>query len=77
MQQLKKHKELIPIIAIAIALSIAAFDLFSDQQNKAELLNLSKNIDPVTISGRAACEVPIPDLSKQETEAKLSTEAKN
>ncbi|TYP92137.1 hypothetical protein LX73_2387 [Fodinibius salinus] len=66
MHLLNQRKELIPLIIVGILLGIAAYDLFSKQQENAAILNSGKMIDPATISGRTACEVPIPDLSKQE-----------
>lgn len=71
-----KRKEIIPIIAVLITLCIAAYDLFSEQQNNSEILNSGTRLDPVSISGRAACEVPIPDISKRETETKFTDQAK-
>lgn len=71
-----KRKEIIPIIAVLITLCIATYDLFSEQQDNSKLLNSGTRIDPVSISGRAACEVPIPDISKRETEAIFTDQAK-
>jgi hypothetical protein len=65
MTYLKQHKELVLIAVVALMLGIAGFDLFSEQQHNSELLNSGTRIDPATISGRAACEVPIPDISKR------------
>lgn len=63
---LKHHKELIPVITVAVLLGIAAHDLFSNQQDNSDILNSGKLIDPATINGRIACEVAIPDISKRE-----------
>lgn len=76
MSYLQKHKELILIIIIALLLGIAVFDLFSEQQDNAAIINSGKMIDPSTISGRAACEVPIPDISKQNQSKQPAFEAK-
>lgn len=65
MKFLKDRKELIPIIAIAITLGIASYNLFTEQQTNSDILNSGTRLDPVSISGRAACEVPIPDISQQ------------
>ena len=73
---LQRHKEIIPIIAITITVCIAAYDLFSKQQDYSELLNSGTRINPVSLSGRAACEIPIPDISKQETGTKFRNKAK-
>lgn len=62
----KKHKEIIPIIVVAIAISIASYNLFNDQQDNYELLNSGTTIHPETTSGRTSCEVPIRDISKQQ-----------
>lgn len=76
MHYIQKHKEIIPIIAIIIAVGVASYDLFSDQQDNSELLNSGTTIDPVSLSGRAACEVPIPDVSKQQNTPSSAYEAK-
>lgn len=76
MHYIKKHKEIIPIIAIIIALSVASYDLFSDQKDNSELLNSGKTIDPVSLSGRASCEVPIPDVSRQKSTPSSATKQK-
>lgn len=65
MQLLKQRKELIPLLAVVILLGIAGYDLFSEQQDNAAIVNSGKIIDPSTISGRTACEVPIPDITKR------------
>jgi hypothetical protein len=65
MHFLKQRKELIPLLAVVILLGIAGYDLFSEQQDNDAVINSGKMIDPATISGRAACEVPIPDISKR------------
>jgi hypothetical protein len=66
MSYLKPPKESILIILVLLLLGIAGYDLFSEQQNNAEIVNSGKKIDPSTISGRTACEVPIPDISNRE-----------
>ena len=76
MHLLNQRKELIPLIAVSILLSIAAYDLFSEQQDNATLLKSGKMINPSTISGRAACEVPIPDISKRNQPKQPAFEAK-
>lgn len=75
MNYLKRHKELIPILAIAIALGFASYDLFGDQHANSELINSGTTIAPTTLSGRAACEVPIPDVSGQNKSDTLSFES--
>lgn len=76
MQLLKQRKELIPFLAVIILLGIAGYDLFSEQQDNAAIVNSGKVIDPSTISGRAACEVPIPDISKRKQYEQPAFEAK-
>jgi hypothetical protein len=76
MQLLKQRKELIPLLAVVILLGIAGYDLFSEQQDNAAIVNSGKMIDPSTISGRAACEVPIPDISKRKQSEQPAFEAK-
>lgn len=51
------------MMAMVILLGIATHDLFDEQQNNSTILESGKVIDPATISGRAACEVPIPDIT--------------
>lgn len=75
MNYLKQHIELIPILAIAVALGFATYDLFGDQQDNSDLLNSGNTIAPTTLSGRAACEVPIPDVSAQHKSDTLSFES--
>ncbi|NGP87664.1 hypothetical protein [Fodinibius halophilus] len=77
MHLLKQRKELISLIAVVILLGIAAHDLFSEQQDNTTILNSGKMIDPTTISGRAACEVPIPDISKRKQSELSAFEAKD
>ncbi|PAU94430.1 hypothetical protein CK503_06410 [Aliifodinibius salipaludis] len=76
MTYLKQHKKLIPLLAVAILLGIAGYDLLSEQQENAAIVNSRKMIDPSTISGRAACEVPIPDISKRAQSEQPAFEAK-
>jgi hypothetical protein len=76
MHLLNQRKELIPLIAVGILLGIAAHDLFSEQQDNAAILNSGKTIDPATISGRATCEVPIPDITKRKQSKQPAFEAK-
>lgn len=76
MQLLKQRKELIPLLAVVILLGIAGYDLFSEQQDNAAIVNSGKMIDLSTISGRAACEVPIPDISKRKQSEQPAFEAK-
>jgi|GEM_PF-1354542 len=76
MSYLQKHKELIPIIIMALLLGIAGLDLYSKQQDNDTILKSGKMIDPATISGRAACEVPIPDITKQKQSNQSAFETK-
>lgn len=66
MSYLPKHKAFILIIIMALLLGIAAYDLFSEQQDNVTMSKSGKIIDPATISGRSACEIPIPDITKRE-----------
>lgn len=77
MNYLKQQKEIVLLIAVGITLGIASYNLFNDQQENSELLNSGTTIDPVTISGRAACEVPIPDISKEQNSKSSSFETKD
>lgn len=65
MTYLKQRKEIIPMVAVVIAVCVASYNLFSDQQSNSELLNSGTTIDPAIVSGRSACEVPIRDVSTQ------------
>lgn len=76
MYYIKQRKALIPIFAVILLLGIAGYDLFSEQQDNAAIINSGKMIDPSTISGRAACEVPIPDISKRQQSEQPAFEAK-
>ncbi|WP_440999728.1 hypothetical protein [Fodinibius sp. SL11] len=76
MRYLKQRKELIPLIAVVILFGIAAHDLFSEQKDNSTILNSGKMIDPATISGRTACEVPIPDITKRKQSELPAFEAK-
>ncbi|NIT57688.1 MAG: hypothetical protein GWN00_16095 [Aliifodinibius sp.] len=77
MSYLKLPKESILIILVLLLLGIAGFDLFSKQQDNAAIVNSGKKIDPSTISGRATCEVPIPDISTREQPAFEAKEISN
>lgn len=57
------RKKWIPIIVVILAVGYVSYDLFREQQQNSKLLNSGTMINPVTIGGRAACEVPIPDIT--------------
>ncbi|WP_445665171.1 hypothetical protein [Fodinibius sp. AD559] len=76
MPHFKQRKELLALVAVIILLGIAGYDLFSEQQDNAAIVNSGKMIDPTIISGRAACEVPIPDISKRTQSQQPAFEAK-
>lgn len=76
MHYITKHKEIIPIIAVIIALSAASYDLFNDQKDNSELISSGKIINPVSLSGRTACEIPIPDVSRQKSTPPSAYKAK-
>jgi len=76
MSYLKPAKESFLIILVLLLLGIAGYDLFSEQQDNAAIVNSGKKINPSTISGRTACEVPIPDITKRNQSKQPAFEAK-
>jgi hypothetical protein len=66
MHYLKQHKELIPFIIAMFIFVTAAFNLFREQRKNSRLLTKGATVLPTFATGRAACELPAPDLYRRE-----------
>lgn len=62
---LKRHKEIVILIGVALLVGLVSHDLFSDQQQNSDMINSGTTLTPSNFSGRVSCEVPIPSLQSR------------
>ena len=70
---LKRHKEIVFLIGIALVVGLASHDLFSDQQQNSGLINSGTTLTPSNFSGRVSCEVPIPSVQSRTIPEEVDT----